>query len=203
MNSEKVKEIKKALECCSTLMDNNATSEEQDNSCNECPYRLNDRCSWKLDGDALTLINDLESENERLSKELDSEWKDRRKAEEDLHKAQWNYKIGLAQSRKRNKELKDRIAELENIGLNENITVAEYLREMQRLKDRVAELEKELTNDRVFYKDGICYPINCQGALKQFAERLKDDIEHHHGNYGDLSYSECEHIIDETLKEFI
>lgn len=66
MNSEKVKEIKKALKCCSTLMDNNATSEEQDNSCNECPYRLNDRCSWKLDSDALTLINELESKNESL-----------------------------------------------------------------------------------------------------------------------------------------
>jgi hypothetical protein len=63
MESEKVKEIKKALECCSTLMDNNATSEEQDNSCNECPYRLNDRCSWKLDSDALTLINELEKGN--------------------------------------------------------------------------------------------------------------------------------------------
>lgn len=67
MESEKVKEIKKGLECCSTLMDNNATSEEQDNSCNECPYRLNDRCSWKLDSDALTLINELERGNEALS----------------------------------------------------------------------------------------------------------------------------------------
>ena len=70
MNSEKVKEIKKGLECCSTLMDNNATSEEQDNSCNECPYRLNERCSWKLDGDALTLINELESENDTLHTNL-------------------------------------------------------------------------------------------------------------------------------------
>ena len=63
MNSEKVKEIKKGLECCSTLMDNNATSEEQDNSCNGCPYRQNDRCSWNLDKDALSLINELENEN--------------------------------------------------------------------------------------------------------------------------------------------
>ena len=86
MDSEKVKEIKKGLECCSTLMDNNATSEEQDNSCNECPYRLNDRCSWKLDGDALTIINELESENDTLHTNL-CEW------------------------RRENQQLKDRIAE--------------------------------------------------------------------------------------------
>lgn len=88
MESEKVKEIKKGLECCSTLMDNNATSEEQDNSCNECPYRLNDRCSWELDGDALTIINWLESENDTLHTNL-CEW------------------------RRENQQLKDRIAELE------------------------------------------------------------------------------------------
>ena len=67
METQKVKEIKKGLECCSTLMDNNAISEERDNSCNECPYRLNDRCSWNLDKDALALINELEKGNEALS----------------------------------------------------------------------------------------------------------------------------------------
>lgn len=41
------------------------------------------------------------------------------------------------------------------------------------------------------------------GTLKQFAERLKENIEHHHGNYGDLSDSECNYVINETLKEFI
>ena len=68
MDSEKIKEIKKALECCSMLMDNTKTAEEQDNACNECPYRLNDRCSWCLDKDALELINELESENTKLKK---------------------------------------------------------------------------------------------------------------------------------------
>ena len=64
MESEK---IKKGLECCSMLMDNNKTAEEQDNACVECPYRENFRCSWNLDADALTLINELEKGNEALS----------------------------------------------------------------------------------------------------------------------------------------
>lgn len=98
MNSEKVKEIKLALKKNIKL----GLSYENDEK--YCKVWL---------ADILTLINELESENERLSKELDSEWKDRRKAEEDLHKAQWNYKIGIGQSRKRNQQLKDRIAELE------------------------------------------------------------------------------------------
>ena len=63
MDSEK---IKKGLECCSLLMDNTKTGEEQDNSCNECPYRVNDRCSWKLDSDALNYIKDLEQKNRQL-----------------------------------------------------------------------------------------------------------------------------------------
>ena len=63
MDSEK---IKKGLECCSLLIDNTKTGEEQDNSCNECPYRVNDRCSWKLDSDALNYIKDLEQKNRQL-----------------------------------------------------------------------------------------------------------------------------------------
>ena len=68
MNIEKINEIKKGLECCSILMDNTKTAEEQDNACSECPYRKNDRCSWELDADALTLIKELESENKVLRK---------------------------------------------------------------------------------------------------------------------------------------
>ena len=103
MESEKVKEIKKALE-------DNANCEHY----NSLWYMEDCKCITVAYADILTLINELERENERLNKELDSEWKDRRKAEENLHKAQWHYKIGLSQSQKRNKELKDRLAELED-----------------------------------------------------------------------------------------
>lgn len=101
MDSEKVKEIKKALEVY--CKENKGITILRGGEIQAIPY-----------ADILTLINELESENERLSKELDSEWKDRRKAEENLHRTQWNYKIGLGQSRKRNKELKDLINELES-----------------------------------------------------------------------------------------
>ena len=54
MNSEKVKEIKKALACCN-------------GGCNEaCPYYHNSGCINDLLLDTITLINELESENERL-----------------------------------------------------------------------------------------------------------------------------------------
>ena len=63
METEKVKEIKKALECCSNSW-----------NCNSCNRNKegNNRfqCSENLLKDILTLINELESENERLSKQL-------------------------------------------------------------------------------------------------------------------------------------
>lgn len=60
MNSEKVKEIKEALEYCS----NHSVSE----CSNVCPYDKYTRCRTELTKDSLTLINELESENERLNK---------------------------------------------------------------------------------------------------------------------------------------
>ena len=155
MNSEKVKEIKKGLECCT-----NPVYCEQ-----ECPYHIYERhleCINELAKDSLTLINELESENERLSKELDSEWKDRRKAEEDLHKAQWNYKIGLKQSQSANKKLKDRIAELEKqMCRNEDLhTATEKLNDTIILK-QFAERLKE---------------ISCEMYLKEQLHRCIDEI---------------------------
>lgn len=59
MESEKVKEIKKALECCQG---------ESLKSCEHCPYwnwcKEDDGLTFK--SDTLTLINELEEENERL-----------------------------------------------------------------------------------------------------------------------------------------
>jgi septal ring factor EnvC (AmiA/AmiB activator) len=168
MESKKVKEIKDCLQNC--INDCGATS---------CPYDKYEKglkCIEDLQKDCLTLINELESEKERLSKELDSEWKDRRKAEEDLRKAQWNYKIGLAQSQKRNKELKDRIAELEK----ENEI-------LQGTKDRLTFADRiNIVNNAVEIK------------LKQFAERLKEKATR-------FTIYEAVKInaIDETLKEFI
>ena len=60
MESEKVKEIKEALEYCS----NHSVSD----CSNVCPYDKYTRCRTELTKDSLTLINELESENERLNK---------------------------------------------------------------------------------------------------------------------------------------
>ena len=56
MNSEKVKEIKKGLEYCTN---------HYGTDCYHCPY-LENGCNIKLMEDSLTLINELESENEKL-----------------------------------------------------------------------------------------------------------------------------------------
>lgn len=152
MESEKVKEIKKVLE------------EGQFNTIN---HHQKEGKPIKISfADILTLINELESENERLSKELDSEWKDRRKVEENLHRTQWNYKIGLGQSRRRNKELKDRIAELE--------------KENGELKEHVTEVEKGIINiaKERNKKDELASKFidSYNDSLKEFAERLKNKL---------------------------
>lgn len=194
MESEKAKEIKKALE------DNTKT----------VTY-----------ADILTLINELESENERLSKELDSEWKDRRKAEENLHRAQWNYKIGLGQSRKRNKELKDRIAELEKE--NKRLATAEaelqelnikYYNEAKDLRRQLADTEVDnkrlsaklgqilLSIDTVKEMNAMCnIDEHRKQAVKEFAEKLKKRTILYNGinvKYEAITAD----IIDELLKEY-
>ena len=64
MNNEKVKEIKEALECCT-----NNKGCEPCPRLSEKPYHLDD-CRFALLADILTLINELESENERLKTQL-------------------------------------------------------------------------------------------------------------------------------------
>lgn len=65
MNSEKVKEIKKALECCSSP---SCTSD-----CPLCGYHSDDYrtlCRDKLIKDCLILINELEKENDEKYKRI-------------------------------------------------------------------------------------------------------------------------------------
>ena len=64
MEQEKIKEIKKALECCQGETPN----------CIDCAYWGNCKKDYgaKIRSDILTLINELESENERLIKIKDN-----------------------------------------------------------------------------------------------------------------------------------
>ena len=63
MESEKVKEIKKALECCGEKV-----------TCQGCPEYNNEpvidwfECKKNLSQKTITLINELESENERIKR---------------------------------------------------------------------------------------------------------------------------------------
>lgn len=173
MESEKVKEIKYYLEQSTCMYGN-------------------------MQKQALALINELESENERLSKELTDEWKDRRKAEEDLHKAQWNYKIGLSQSQKRNKELKNRIAELgkenKNLWLNNRALVQmdEMIRAPIFIMPHIDTPERQI---EVAKKHVI------HVALELFAERLKEKLKDNVNGDNVDNYVECAKFISETLKE--
>lgn len=177
MNSEKVKEIKKGLECCSTLMDNNATSEEQDNSCNECPYRLNDRCSWKLDGDALTLINELESENERLLGV----------AKEKIHDiGEMGYSNAIEI-----KQLKDRIAELKK----KNKDYYDRLNNLQTYIDNHEEIWKGNTNNTL-KQFGKKFELNIGKYLKKKYNDYQQDSFHYIIDKADVDI-----CLDETLKE--
>ena len=165
MNNEKVKEIKKALKFQRDgLM-------YLENNCAEIVY-----CK-----DILTLINELESENERLGDELD------------LQKmADKAYKYNMACEN--GKQIKQ---------------ISELKEENQQLKDRIAELEKEnvirqnLINDFSEENERLYNDIHKKELpLKQFAERLK---EHPIMKIYSL-HNACERIpkaIDETLKEFI
>ena len=64
MNSEKVKEIKKALECCANVKEKCDNKKCQLFDKLEHPY-----CERQLKKYLLTLINELESENERLQEQ--------------------------------------------------------------------------------------------------------------------------------------
>ena len=175
MNSEKVKEIKKALE---------------QNDDNGIMYEVNDEkrtCKFIHHKDILTLINELESENERLQEE-NSIIKSNPPiiADRSVGKTIRAKLIDYDRLKQFNKSLKDRIAELEKENeelLKEN---EGYHGSYRCAIDKIGELSAEK-----YIK------------VEQFAERLKKKFCYDCSRYGQLCDSECEHLIDETLKEFI
>lgn len=172
MESEKVKEIKKALKFCCDECD-----------C-DCPFYKNgksyEKCKSLLLFKALTLINELESENETIKLNM----QETEKASFNINKMNGNLVI-------ENQQLKDRITELkrENGELNEKITVFDPI---SAFADNYAKGVKEAEKVVV-------------GALKQFAEMLIEKAKK--GSYIDKrSHANLTDFIvdiDETLKEFI
>ena len=207
MEIEKVKEIKKALECCQG---------ESLKSCEHCPYwnwcKEDDGLTFK--SDILTLINELESENKKLKqhkRELEG-------GQRDLLKV-------IKEFDKENQQLKDRIALLEKD--NETLRNAKVVYEnvdycyedLKKAEKRIAELEKEnarLLKENEGYHGSYRCAIDKIGELsaeryikvEQFAERLKEKLQcvldGHPEEKGTSSfYAISEYDIDETLKEFL
>ena len=121
MNSEKMKEIKKALE---------------DNKTDHLPYIDEWKCKFVDFADILTLINELESENERLNKS------DTSKEESSIE-----YYNLYRDFKRENQQLKDRIAELEKENKSKTDTITDLLKnqefyETEKLKQFAERLKK-------------------------------------------------------------
>ena len=172
MNSEKVKEIKKALEYCS----NHSVSD----CSNVCPYDKYTRCRTELTKDSLTYINELESENERLNKS------DTSKEESSIE-----YYNLYREFKRENQTLKNRIAELEkeNGELKEHVTEVEKgiinIAKERNKKDELASKFIDSYND----------------SLKQFAEKLKAKYGKSCSEYYPMLIEMTSDDIDELLKE--
>ncbi len=183
MESEKVKEIKELLRCmngekaCTNCYINDIAQEQE-------------TCCINVVADmTLTIINELESENERLENE-------NYKLEQNLGQCENGYKLELHTARYQLhtanedlKKLKDRIAELEkeNDGLKDDLKNAVSMQKeiLDGFKNATKEVEENLKRE-------------IPNLLKQFAERLKEKV---YDSFGDkvIWYND----IDETLKEFI
>ena len=158
MESEKVKEIKETLKRCGS---------GKDGCCWGCSLQDTQniaKCTTVLCDKALTLINELESENEELAKA--------RKRVTEINEELSN------KHKKIEKQLKDRIAELEKV--SEELT-----------KQVVKITGCSVSNEEVDYE--------CNKKLKQFAERLKEKVIRPCDLYDCVTFDD----IDETLKEFI
>ena len=174
MESEKVKEIKKLIDC--------------DKKQNEIGgiIVVNRRFLMEV----LTLINELESENERLNKSDTSKenamneyynlYKDFKRKNKDLNELCERQRVSIAESFVRENQLKDRIAELEK----EN---AKLLDSVETVQSNRCTIKCELTKN----------------ALKQFAEKLKEKAKNLKLGSVKVHNFLWVNDIDETLKEFV
>lgn len=185
MESEKVKEIKKALECCKQNEIENTCE-----YCSNCPasdWDYEKECNIDLFQKTLTLINELESDKDNL--------------------------YNLNQNLISDKQVL--MHEYERLVEQRNKTYNIWVKDTEKLKDRIAELEKEnedyydRLNNLQTYIDNHeeIWKGNTNNALKQFAERLKEQIKATAEWYDDRVYK-CyngimEKDIDETLKEVL
>lgn len=198
MDSEKVKEIKECLDYC------------KDGDCEIC-LRLRNvllqevDCRFVLINDAITLINELESENERLKilvdianereyrKKFNDEW--RKEYQKELDKQGNGHIAGHPDFDLVYKlyfEQKDRIAELE--------------KENGELKKHITEVEKGIINiaRERNKKDELASKFidSYNDSLKQFAEKVKEKALSHCKTINCYELKFIEETIDELLREY-
>ena len=129
MESEKIKEIKKLFTNCDFTMKH----------CGNCVLWKDEDCIETIKSKVLTLINELESENERLNKS------DTSKEESSIE-----YYNLYKDLKRKNKDLNE-LCELQRVSIAEN-----FVKENQ-LKDRIAELEKEIEELAKWQRKAVHY----------------------------------------------
>jgi hypothetical protein len=167
--------------------------------------------------DILTLINELESENKRLS---DTEIGELIKGNEELAKQCVGWVEIYRKRKEENQQLKDRIVLLEKdneLLRNAKVvyeTVDYCYEDLKKAEKRIAELEKEngeLLKENEGYHGSYRCAIDKIGELsaeryikvEQFAERLKEKYGKSCSEYYPLLLELTSEQLDETLKEFI
>lgn len=128
MNSKKVKEIKKALECCSNPI------------CEDKCYYHSIGCMNELSKDSLTIINELESENEKL-----------RKSDTSKEESSIEYYNLYKDFKRENQRLKDRIAELEKENEIKTDIVVNLLKKQEFYeKDKLKQFAERLREESFY-----------------------------------------------------
>ena len=153
MNSEKVKEIKKALEDC---------MHTRVSSCRECPYNYTNtktkhRECFRMAEHALTLINELESENERLNKSDTS----KEESSIEYYNLYRDFKRENQTLKAENERLKEVIADQNELCWNCKKSVKEFA---EKLKKRL--MQDRVINDNVVIVTGV----DIDELLKEYEE---------------------------------
>ena len=181
MESEKVKEIKKALECC---LNPKLTC------CNDCPYNNNGRLSClesEMLKDALNLINEHENEIERLRQEVRDTDK---MARNSIEQYKNDYDKAFERLKAQQREIDRLKIQLEQANARIVNCSGSELDETNAVKEFAEKLkEKALSHCRITN----CYEL-------KFIETTIDDLLYDW--QGHPPVCKCELKIDELLKEY-
>ena len=171
MESEKVKKIKKVLE-------------QNTKTCLLYDFEKNTECKVFQCKYILDYINELESENRELKK-YKCDWLNSEKMHLQAELEDTEFEFGCA-----------------------NRSLQEVSKENKQLKERLAELEKEI-EENAFYSKGYAqgikntYEVVVPDKLKQFAEKVIENLKDNVNADNVDIFVQGKGIMEETLKEFL